>query len=213
MMSPISALAKSTPLRTRCTAPFLSGTRYRSCQSCSSLNGSTRRTYSSSSNASNGSETLFRSTRGFTLGVILTTLGFYVLQHNTVKLDGQNIGAVRPENVPKATTKQTRNAPPDPTKAPHYASPEEIQQAIKELKEALPSKDAVVTDTKVLESYGHSDNSYHPTSPHSVIVRPQSTEDVVKIVNIAREYRVPIVPYSGATSLEGQFSGVQCFFG
>ncbi|KAH9934931.1 FAD-linked oxidase-like protein [Fomitopsis serialis] len=46
-----------------------------------------------------------------------------------------------------------------------------------------------------------------PTSPHSVAVRPQSTEDVVKIVNIARKYRVPIVPYSGATSLEGHFSG------
>jgi hypothetical protein len=30
----------------------------------------------------------------------------------------------------------------------------------------------------------------------------------VKVVKIAREYRVPITPYSGATSLEGQFSGV-----
>jgi FAD/FMN-containing dehydrogenase len=39
-------------------------------------------------------------------------------------------------------------------------------------------------------------------------VRPKSTEDVVKIVNIARKYRVPIVPYGGATSLEGHFSGV-----
>jgi FAD/FMN-containing dehydrogenase len=39
-------------------------------------------------------------------------------------------------------------------------------------------------------------------------VHPKSTEDVVKIVNIARKYRVPIVPYSGATSLEGHFSGV-----
>jgi len=39
-------------------------------------------------------------------------------------------------------------------------------------------------------------------------VRPKSTEDVVKIVNIAKKYRVPIVPYSGATSLEGHFSGV-----
>ena len=39
-------------------------------------------------------------------------------------------------------------------------------------------------------------------------VRPKSTEDVVKVINIARKYRVPIVPYSGATSLEGHFSGV-----
>lgn len=39
-------------------------------------------------------------------------------------------------------------------------------------------------------------------------VRPKNTVDVVKIVNIARKYRVPIVPYGGATSLEGHFSGV-----
>ena len=33
-------------------------------------------------------------------------------------------------------------------------------------------------------------------------------EDVVKVVNIARKYRIPIVAYSGATSLEGHYSGV-----
>ena len=35
-----------------------------------------------------------------------------------------------------------------------------------------------------------------------------NTADVVSIVNIARKYKVPVVPYSGATSLEGHFSGV-----
>jgi hypothetical protein len=44
--------------------------------------------------------------------------------------------------------------------------------------------------------------------PHSVVVYPDSTEDVVKIVNVARKYRMPIVPYSGGTSLEGHFAGV-----
>lgn len=36
-----------------------------------------------------------------------------------------------------------------------------------------------------------------------MVVYPSSTEDVVKIVNIARKYRMPVIPYSGATSLEG----------
>jgi D-lactate dehydrogenase (cytochrome) len=58
-----------------------------------------------------------------------------------------------------------------------------------------------------LKTYGSSENSYHPTLPHAVIVRPSSTLDVVTVVKIARKYRVPITPYSGATSLEGQFSG------
>lgn len=40
-------------------------------------------------------------------------------------------------------------------------------------------------------------------------VRPRSTEDVVKVVDVARQYRIPVVPYSGATSLEGHFSGVR----
>lgn len=45
-------------------------------------------------------------------------------------------------------------------------------------------------------------------SPHTVVVFPKSTEDVVKIVNISRKHRVPITPYSGATSMEGQFMAV-----
>ncbi|KAF8163177.1 FAD-linked oxidase-like protein [Crassisporium funariophilum] len=88
-----------------------------------------------------------------------------------------------------------------------YASPEELVLAIKELRMALPSPKAVTTDVDSLKTYGSSEHSYHPASPHAVIVRPTSTEDVVKVVNIARQYRVPITPYSGATSLEGHFSG------
>lgn len=90
-----------------------------------------------------------------------------------------------------------------------YASKQDIQQAIAELRKVLPEESLVVTDLDTLKLYGHSDNSYHPTSPHSVIVRPRGTDDVVHIVNVARKYRVPIVPYSGATSLEGHFSGVR----
>ena len=87
-------------------------------------------------------------------------------------------------------------------------SKEDVQRAIAELRAALPREGAVNTDPHVLEFYGSSDKSYHPASPHSVVVHPVSTEEVVEVVNVARKYRVPIVPYSGATSLEGHFSGV-----
>lgn len=43
---------------------------------------------------------------------------------------------------------------------------------------------------------------------HSVVVYPHSTEDVVKIVEIATKYRMPVIPYSGGTSLEGHTRGV-----
>lgn len=89
------------------------------------------------------------------------------------------------------------------------AGPEEVQSAIKELRVTFPSSEQVLTGEDVVTTYGFSENTYHPSHPHAVVVIPHSTEDVVKIVNIARKWRVPIVPYSGATSLEGHFSGVR----
>lgn len=44
---------------------------------------------------------------------------------------------------------------------------------------------------------------------HSVVVYPGSTEDVVKIMKVATKYRMPVVPYSGGTSLEGHFAGIK----
>ena len=43
---------------------------------------------------------------------------------------------------------------------------------------------------------------------HTVVVYPGSTEDVVKIVKVATKYRMPIIPFSGGTSLEGSYRGV-----
>ncbi|KAF9453257.1 D-lactate dehydrogenase cytochrome oxidoreductase [Macrolepiota fuliginosa MF-IS2] len=92
-------------------------------------------------------------------------------------------------------------------KETRYASPDELKSAIRELREAFADPSTVTTDPDSLKTYGSSENSYHPASPHAVIVRPKSTKDVVKIVDIARKYRAPITAYSGATSLEGHFSG------
>ncbi|RDB21563.1 D-lactate dehydrogenase [cytochrome], mitochondrial [Hypsizygus marmoreus] len=88
-----------------------------------------------------------------------------------------------------------------------YASPRELKLAIDELHKALSSPNAVTTDPDALRTYGSSENSYHLASPHSVVVRPASTADVVEVVNISRKYRVPVTAYSGATSLEGHTSG------
>ncbi|KJA18553.1 hypothetical protein HYPSUDRAFT_205241 [Hypholoma sublateritium FD-334 SS-4] len=88
-----------------------------------------------------------------------------------------------------------------------YASPAQLKIAIDELRATFPDPKAVVTNQDELQTYGSSEHSYHPASPHAIIVRPKNTEDVVHIVNIARKYRIPLIPYSGATSLEGHFSG------
>ncbi|KAI0276801.1 hypothetical protein BGY98DRAFT_1090140 [Russula aff. rugulosa BPL654] len=93
-----------------------------------------------------------------------------------------------------------------PSPKPVYGTPEDFGHAIEELK-TLFSKDTVTTDQDQLEAHGFSPNAHHPGFPHSVVVYPDSTEDVVKIVNLARKYRMPIIPYSGGTSLEGHFAG------
>ncbi|KAH8107142.1 D-lactate dehydrogenase cytochrome oxidoreductase [Cristinia sonorae] len=109
----------------------------------------------------------------------------------SVKLDA--VGFHTNVNIPQPTVKE-------------YASSKEIRQAIEELKKTLSGE--VVTDKNTLITYGSSPNSYHPASAHSVAVRVKSTEDVVKVVAVANKYRIPIVAYSGATSLEGHYSGV-----
>jgi D-lactate dehydrogenase (cytochrome) len=93
-----------------------------------------------------------------------------------------------------------------PTTKRRYANPRELQQAIQELENAFPGK--VQTNADALLTYGHSPHSYYPGASHSIIVSPRSTEDVVKVVNISRKYKVPIVPYGSATSLEGHYAGV-----
>ncbi|KAH8114410.1 FAD-linked oxidase-like protein [Phellopilus nigrolimitatus] len=65
----------------------------------------------------------------------------------------------------------------------------------------------VTTEPEDLYDHGFSENDYHPGALHSVIVYPLCTEDVVKIVNIATRYRMPVIPYSGGTSLEGHTRG------
>ncbi|KAG2129919.1 D-lactate dehydrogenase cytochrome oxidoreductase [Suillus clintonianus] len=91
--------------------------------------------------------------------------------------------------------------------APTYGSPEDVRNAIEELRDALPGMDCVQTSPDSLRVHGSSDHSYHPSCPHSVVVVAHSTEDVVKVVNISRKYKVPITAYGGATSIEGHFNG------
>lgn len=89
---------------------------------------------------------------------------------------------------------------------PKYGGPKEVQQAIKELQAALPNQ--VRVDPLTVEAYGFSPHTYLPGSPHAIHVAATSTEDVVKVVNISRKYKVPIIPFGAGNSLEGQFTGV-----
>lgn len=51
--------------------------------------------------------------------------------------------------------------------------------------------------------------SWLPAEPPDAVVWPLSTEDVVAIVAIAREHRVPLIPFGAGTSLEGHVNAPQ----
>jgi len=51
-----------------------------------------------------------------------------------------------------------------------YASPEELKIAIQELKAEFPDPQSITMDPGALRTHGFSENSYHPASPHSIIV-------------------------------------------
>jgi len=88
----------------------------------------------------------------------------------------------------------------------------DLQNAISDLHLAFPGADRVLTDAEVLKTYGLPKYTMYTGSedvhPHGVVVFPLSTEDVVAVVNIAKKWRVPIVPFGSGTSLEGHTCGV-----
>ncbi|KAJ8482269.1 hypothetical protein ONZ51_g5470 [Trametes cubensis] len=141
------------------------------------------------------------------VGAALLTAAALVFCHVSQPLHMDGDAAIQGPRPKRATKAAVQHDVPRPASDSKYGSKEDVQKAIEELRKAIPREGAVNTDPVVLQLYGSSDKSYHPASPHSVVIHPESTEEVVEVVNVARKYRIPIVPYSGATSLEGHFSG------
>lgn len=80
---------------------------------------------------------------------------------------------------------------------------EDFKQAIEELQAIFPG-DKIATADEDLTSHGVSPNTHHKASKNPACVfYPESTEDVSKAVKIANRYRMPVIPFSGGTSLEG----------
>ena len=81
-----------------------------------------------------------------------------------------------------------------------YASKETIHNTvIPRLKELLGKTDhtKVSDDSEERLGHAHAGGTHHePTTP-DVVVYVESTEDVVTVVKLANEYRVPVVPFSG----------------
>src|SRR3954452_22499934 len=61
---------------------------------------------------------------------------------------------------------------------------------------------AVNDGESALDQHG-SDLSYHPPARPDVVVYPESTEEVARVLAYAHERRGPVIPVGAGTSLEG----------
>jgi FAD/FMN-containing dehydrogenase len=68
-------------------------------------------------------------------------------------------------------------------------------------------EDLISTDPEDLHAHGYSEwSSTNPEGLPVAVAYPKSTEQVSVIARICHKYRIPIIPYSGGSSLEGNFS-------
>ena len=75
---------------------------------------------------------------------------------------------------------------------------------MRELRTLLPH-DQIDEDDNERRQRGKPWSSYHPlTNYPRVIVSPSSTEQVSSIVKLCSAHQVPVIPFGGGTSLEGQ---------
>ncbi|KAI8076688.1 uncharacterized protein B0P05DRAFT_545461 [Gilbertella persicaria] len=108
--------------------------------------------------------------------------------------------AANPNIYAEQATSQNIQVP-----VPPIPTHDTIAQVFKELSNVLPPEHVTV-DEEVLQNHGYSNNSYHNEGAPNIVVYPESTEQVAQIVKVANKYNVPIIPFSGGTSLEGHFS-------
>lgn len=82
-----------------------------------------------------------------------------------------------------------------------------MPQALKEIRQELGGEDIISTDPEDLHAHGYSEwSTTNPEGLPVAVAYPRSTEQVSTIARICYKYCIPIIPYSGGSSLEGNFS-------
>ncbi|KAJ3467156.1 hypothetical protein MRS44_004720 [Fusarium solani] len=88
-----------------------------------------------------------------------------------------------------------------------YATLPEMEEAIQKIEEEVGVEGFISTDPEDLHAHGYSEwSTVNPDTLPVAVAYPRTTEQVSVIARICHEHRVPIIPYSGGSSLEGNFS-------
>ncbi|TVY21597.1 D-lactate ferricytochrome C oxidoreductase [Lachnellula arida] len=105
------------------------------------------------------------------------------------------------------TAKERDYSSPAKFVAPKYADIGDMEAAIKEIRQATGDEDTISTDPEDLKAHGYSEwSSTNIDGLPVAVAYPKTTAEVSKIAKICYRYRVPIIPFSGGSSLEGNFS-------
>ncbi|KAI2610446.1 FAD-linked oxidase-like protein [Hypoxylon sp. NC1633] len=120
---------------------------------------------------------------------------------------GFGLATVSLQGPPKSTVTLLDSKMP----TPQYASMGEMEDAIKEIRREISRKgeedDIISTDPDDLLAHGYSEwSTTNPEGLPVAVAYPRSTDQVSVIARVCHKYRVPIIPYSGGSSLEGNFS-------
>ncbi|KAH7405859.1 D-lactate dehydrogenase mitochondrial precursor [Phaeosphaeria sp. MPI-PUGE-AT-0046c] len=89
---------------------------------------------------------------------------------------------------------------------PQYANKYELETAIEELRKLL-GDDAISTDDEDLHRHGYSEwSSINIDQLPVAVAYPKSTAEVSELAKICFKHKIPMIPYSGGSSLEANFS-------
>jgi hypothetical protein len=87
-----------------------------------------------------------------------------------------------------------------------YAKKAELEKAVSEVRGML-GEDAISTDDEDLHRHGYSEwSSINIDTLPVAVAYPKSTEEVSQIAKVCHKYHIPIIPYSGGSSLEANFA-------
>lgn len=90
--------------------------------------------------------------------------------------------------------------------APKFAKKPQLEKAVSELRSLL-GEDAISTDDEDLRRHGYSEwSTVNIDQLPIAIAYPESTEAVSKIAQVCSKHKIPMVPFSGGSSLEANFS-------
>ncbi|KOS45018.1 hypothetical protein ACN38_g4050 [Penicillium nordicum] len=96
--------------------------------------------------------------------------------------------------------------PAQTSKTPQYGSVKDFKKAINELRTKL-GEDTVSTEEDELHQHGFSEwSSLNADRLPVAIAYPKTTQEVSEIAKVCNKYRMPMIPYSGGSSLEANFS-------